>query len=197
MNLNKTSLAGAAVAVSMLVPMAVSAHGLDLKGHGGLGIFLGLGHNKEDLEASSTVAVHHDGDRDNDEGHDKALSATSSSKLGTSITRQGVRIQNTADFLGTLSPVLAQKIANSTASASSTAAAQTKLTDYNSALAGANTNAQAAITLGGTLASSTGTTTDLAAQARTDLKVARDFLQQARQDLIAIVHTLWGIATHI
>jgi hypothetical protein len=195
MKFNGTTLAAAAIAGSLMLPLAASAHdGLDLKAKGGLGAFLG----HSGFNASTTVAVHHDGDRDNDNDGDrhegKTLNATSSAKVGATITRQGTRLLNKADFLSSLSPSLAAKIASSSASASTSVT----LSQYNTALTSAKGNAQAAITLGGTIASSTGTSTlDLAAQARADLKAAHDFLQQAQQALINIVHTLWGVAVHI
>ncbi|MEK7109162.1 MAG: hypothetical protein AAB919_01890, partial [Patescibacteria group bacterium] len=154
MNLiTKKALAASAVAI-MLLPMAASAHT-----NAGLNLGAWLGKGQVNASVNANVA-NRDGDQNRKGGNEgkenegKKEHATSTSTkaiahastTAATIVKQATRLNNLADFMGSLSAVLSARIASSTLSASSTIAANAQLAGYNTAVANAKVQAVAAIT---------------------------------------------------
>lgn len=186
----------AALSIAAVVaPMAVSAHGIeasgDVEAHADSGLHLGvfgLGglHLGDRTDASTTVKVRGEGDRDRDRDtdgeHDGAkVGATSSAAVH--ITNQANRLQKAADFMTTVEGAVAAK-AGASASTSATVAG------FTTAIAGVNTNASAALAAAAQLGSTTNAT--ITAQAQTDLKAARGFLNDARKALASLIRSVWS-----
>ena len=95
----------------------------------------------------------------------------------------------TADVLGSIGTALESKL--SALGTTSTAVA-TAAVDYKTQLAGAKTQAQAAINAAATLnaSSSTSTIDAIRAQAKDAFEAARDFLKAARADLMVMFRFL-------
>ncbi len=185
-------VAGAALA-ALIVPAAASAHGLGL--NLGEGLKLGVDHAvnvKADANASANASFHREGgkhaedsEHDGDEGKVKAAATTTTA---ASITKRANRLELTADLLGSMSGTLSTKIAG-VASSSQKTVLQTTLGTFNTSVAGAKTNAQAALNVAGQIGSSTASST-LVAQANADLSAARGFITDAMKALHSIFHAL-------
>ncbi len=196
-NTLKKVLAGSALA-AMLVPMAASAHGLGLNLGGGLNLGIGDRTEKTGVEGNGTVNVHanakvdndNDGDKNHqegDRGDNKAASTTAAT-----IVKKANRISTVADLFSSMSATLGTKIAGS-ASTTDKAALNAKLGDFNTATAGAKTQAAAAVTAAGNIDQNASSTVNASfvTAAQADLKAARDFLNQARLDISFILHAIW------
>ena len=205
MTLNTKTLAAAALAASILVPAAASAHGFDFGEKGGLhlGAFIGGKglHVGDHMSASSTVGLtHKDGDRDNedrDNEHENVFKGERSQSASTTaavLTAKGNRLSAIADFMGSLSGNLSTRIANANLSASSSATANAKLADYSTTTAAAKVQANTAVTAASGINDQNSTTTNatLKTNAQADIKAAREFLLQAQRDLMAILHIVFG-----
>lgn len=173
----------------MLLPVAVSANeGNGLK----LGAFIGQGAIHANVKAN---VANRDGDQNRKGGNEgkgnegKSEHATSTksaehaSTTAATIAKQATRLNNLADFMGSLSAVLSARIASSTLSASSTAEVNAKLADYNTSIANAKVQAAAAIT-----AANAGVVTT----AKADIKAARALIDTARKDLRAILEVIFN-----
>lgn len=204
MNLTKTLLAGSAAAL-MLAPFAASAHegglGLKLGGsfgkdnnpglHLSLGSVFGVRAGDDNRSATSTQK-----ERDNEE-HAHATSTVdfkgNATTTAARLTARANRVETIADLMGSLSTTLATKISGANLSASSTADANAKLGDYNTNVASAKAQGQAALSAAGSINGSNSTTTNTAftTQAQADLSSAQSFLKTAAQDLHNILKLIF------
>ena len=175
----------------MLLPMAASAH--ENKGLN-LGAFIGQGILHANVNAN---VGNKDGDQNRKGGNEGKVNkgekehATSTknkevahaSTTAAVIVKQATRLNNLADFMGSLSAVLSARIASSSLSASSTATANAQLAGYNTAIANAKVQATAAITAANAGALST---------AKADVRAARTWLETARKDLRHILQIIFN-----
>lgn len=193
MTLSRNVLAAAAAA-ALLLPAAASAHtnGLGQILAHDTGIKMALKLNSQvslDTGASTTLRIERD--HDGFEHASTTAHAFVASTTAARLSAKAQRLSSVADFMGSLSSNLSARITSSSLSASSTAAAQSKLGDYNANVANAKADAQAALGIAGQIASTTASTT-LAAQAQADLKAARGFIRTAQQDLRTIFRVLFS-----
>jgi hypothetical protein len=203
----KTILGAAAAALLAVAPLAASAH----EDHGlTLGSFLGAQSNmglklgqiigvRADEHAGATAAVERDNDNDGEQGERGAFERHASSTqivastTAARITARANRILRTADAMGLFSTALGQRIASSSLDASTTAQATALLSEFDTNIGGAKTQASAALGVAAQLGSTTGasSTADLAAQARGDLSAAREFIRAAVQDVRHILSLIF------
>ena len=195
-----TKLLAGVAAAALLLPAAASAH--DTNGLN-LGQFLGKAVSHEGLKLgiganASTTLGHRDNDNDGDRHEGEHATSTkafhgNASTTAARLTAKANRLSAVADFFASFSGKLSQKIASSSLSASSTAAANLKLADYNTNVAGAQLNASAAATTAAQINAGNATSTNagFVATAKADLKAARDFLNAAKQDFRAILQLIF------
>lgn len=208
MNLTTKKVLAATAMATLMLPLAASAHGDGIKAnidststgqvgsdHANAGLHLGfrvgLGHlfgNRGDDKNGN------DNDRDDRATSTVASTVKDASTTSAVLTAKGTRLGQVADFMGSLSSNLSAQIAKANLSATSSSAANAKLADYATSTASAKAQAQAAVTAADQIntANSTTTNSTLEAAAKTDLSAARQFLVTARQDLVAILHIVFG-----
>ncbi len=182
---------------AMLLPMAASAHGLGLNLGGALDLGAGSGKDKTQVEGNGSVNVNanaHNGERDNDGDNDKGdkeiKNSAHASTTAAVITKKANRVQDVADFMGSIGTVIEAKLA---VLGTTTPAVTSATADYKTQIAGAKIQAQSAITTASTINANNSTTTNaaIAAQAQTSLTAARDFLAAARADFKVMLNFLW------
>lgn len=181
---------------ALLLPMAVSAHGLGFNLGGGLKVGAGdkektqvEGNGSINLNANAKVGDRDRG-RDGDKDGDREVKAKAhASTTATGITKVGNRIKLNADILGSVGATLESKLS---ALGTTSAAVAAATVDYKTQLTGAKTQAQAAIDAAATISANTAasTTASIIDQAKTSLKAARDFLKAARADIMVMFRFL-------
>jgi len=198
-NTLKKLLAGSAMAV-MVLPMAASAHGLGLNLDGDLDLGAGGEKEKTHLEGNGTFNMNanakvgdrdNDNDKDGDKEHRKEIKASkNASTTAAVVTKKANRVKDVADFMGSIGASIESKLAGL---GTTTPAVATATVDYKTQLAGAKSQAQAAINTAATVAVGNSTTTNasIVAQAQVSLKAAQDFLAAARADLKLMLSFLW------
>jgi hypothetical protein len=180
-------LAGSTMAM-LVVPAIASAHGLGLGLNLDQGLKLGEDHTVNataNVHANANASFHRGDNKPENDKEDKKDNrgmhgGVNASTTAATIAKQAVRLQNRATFMASLSPNVQAAINGSGASASTTADANVKLADFNTAVVSGKTQATAVLT-----ASTT-------SQGQLDLKAARDFLNQARKDLMSIFRLIWN-----
>lgn len=187
----KKVLAGSAMA-AMLLPVAASAHGLDLGGALNLGI---RAEAKTQVEGNGSFSLnanaenHRDDERRKEDRKEARASATAST-TAAALAKKAHRLSDTADLMGSIGTALEAKLSllGTTTPAVTAAAA-----DYKTQIAGAHIQTQAALAAaaGINTNNSTSTNATIAAQAEANLKAARDFLAEARADFKVMLRFLW------
>lgn len=197
----KTIASAAAAAVIAAAPLAASAHegqglklGAFLGTHDSMGLHLGQVVGLHVGEDASTTASTTKVERDNEDrgGRHATSTAIVASTTAARISAQASRILRVADTMSAFGGTLSSRIASSSLSTTTAASANALLSDFNTNVAQAKVQANAALSLSTQLGSTTASsTTSLAAQARTDLKSAREFLRAAAQDMRHILSLIF------
>ena len=166
-NTFKKALAGSAMA-ALLLPMAVSAHGIGFNFGGVLNLGAGGDKEKTQVEGNGTFNVNANaktGDRNDDRGRDgdKDKKEHKEVRHNVNATTTAARIQTRADVLTSVGAALSARSASSTDPVAFAAAS----TALNSAAANAK------------------------AQATVDVSTARNFLHDAFKNLRIMFHLIW------
>ena len=167
----------------LLLPFAASAHNDN-------GLRLGSLIGKGNLTAEVKADIKHNNDRK--DRHDDDKKERKATTTAATITAKATRTVKAADFMASLSPVLATRIAGAGLTASSTADANVKLAAYNTAVTGAKTQANAAITVAAQINTTNSTTTNatLLDTAKAKLKAAHECLLTAQKNFKLIVRLI-------
>ena len=156
---------------ALLLPMAVSAHGIGLNFGGGLNVGAGGDKDKTEVEGNGSINLNanakvgerdrgRDGDKDDKNGKHEKREINKNNHATTT----AARIQTRADIVTSVGTALSAKSASSTDPVAFAAA----LSALNSAAASAK------------------------AQATVDIGAARDFLHDAFKNLKVMFHLLWN-----
>jgi len=185
----------------MLLPFAASAHGIGLN----VGSFIGQGAihanfnaNVGNKEGHGTVTAKkwdNDGDKDDRGVHATTTPVvTNASTTQAQLVKKATRTNAIANFMSSISPAVSARIAGSGLSASSTATANAQLADYNTNVANAKVQANAALTAAGNINANNASTTNdgFVTTAKADLTAAANFLKTAQKDLMSILHAIFN-----
>lgn len=184
---------------ALLLPMAASAHGVGLNLGGGLNFGAGGEKTKTQVEgngdfnvnANAKIGDRHDGDRDDRDEHKKEVrAAANASTTAAVVIKKANRLQNIADFMGSIGTTIEAKLA---ALGTTSPAVTTATVDYKTQLSSAKAQANAAIATAATVDAGNSTTTNasILAQAKASLQAAKDFLATAGADLRIMLRFLW------
>ena len=177
------AIAGLATA-ALLLPFAASAHslGLSVDGHAKVGVSIG------DRIDKALDRIEHKGDTDT---HKDERTFERATTTAAKITAKATRVQVAADSMLSFEARVAGLISSSTIEDKT--AIQAKFDAFKSGAISAKTEAGNAISVAGQVNATNSTTTNasLLAQAKIDLREARNFLKDATQALFSVLRSLW------